>query len=152
VQAKQTRQESYEETERRYVDRMVQLLQLPLIGEPVKIPPPQADFRIQVHRADGTSQRIALEVVRAVNQDLARGHEVPHSLKCRVLELLSAAKLPAGVTMSLSEGAAALIGELGRAERPAAIEREAVAVLELVRGAVMRLATTGGRRSGSSSQ
>jgi hypothetical protein len=139
-----TRQESDEETERRYVDRMVRRLSLPLIGEPVKMPPPQADFRLELRRGDGTTQRIALEVVRAVNQDLARGHGVPQSLKRRVLELLSAAQLPASVTMSLSEGAAALIGQLGRTERPAAVEREAVAVLELVRGAVAMLATTEG--------
>jgi hypothetical protein len=86
VQAKKTRQDSVEEIERRYVDRMVRLLGLPLIGEPVKMPPPEADFRLEVRSAEGTNQRIALEVVRAVNQDLARGHGVPQSLKGRVLE------------------------------------------------------------------
>jgi hypothetical protein len=112
--------------EREQLDAMIQLLGLELDGEPTKRESP--DFLIKLR--DGRT--VGVELVRALNEHLARGRGTRSRIKRQVHEALRSAGITAWVNVRMNENTAGyLSGE------PDLLRREIAAIVELVRN-VMR--------------
>lgn len=101
---------------------MIALLSLELEGEPIKRERP--DFLLRLR--DGRT--VGVEIVRALNEQVARGRGTRARLKRQIRDALVAAKINGWVNIRLDEHTAGWLND-----NPADLRNEIAAIVELVR-------------------
>jgi hypothetical protein len=111
--------------ERAYVDEMITLLGLDLGESPIKQEPPRPDYWFRL----GSGRRIAVEVTRAIDQDVQAGNAgARQRLKKLIKDELVAQNIAAFVYLSIPIGIASALEE-----EPGTVKANATAIVQLAR-------------------